>query len=247
MDHRTIALGMAIAWLFTWSSGQRESHGTEKHDSETIRFLRASGSEFVQESEIHFRQTLQNFVVTSITQRGEQTLTVHSQFDSNDRLVRASVTLRRGERAQSATVSVTDHTARVLRNGQETNELKCPGGVIVTSAPDWTDSVMAVRRYDPKGNTTQTFPGLWIHPTHGPLELTIKLTRLGQDSVMLDNSSRILDRLLLVLRGGSQYIVWRNQQGQLVRLLSAMKDHGGIVLAGWERATRDLKPCLSPD
>ncbi len=238
---------MAVAWLFVLLCGERALHGTQKHESETIRFLRVSGSEFVKESEIHLMQTEQSFVVTSITQRGEQTLTVNSRFDSNRTLVSAKVTLRRGERTQSASVIVTDRTARVLRDGNETNELACPGGVIVTSAPDWTDSFMAVRRYDLKGGTTQTFPGLWIHPPRPPLELTITLTLIGHDSVMLRNSSKILDRFLLVLRGGSRYLVWRNQQGQLVRLMPATKSSGGIVLTGWELATRDLQPRPSRD
>ncbi len=247
MDHRTIALGMAVAWLFALSDGAHALLGADKHESETIRFLRVSGSEFVKESEIHVMQTEQSFVVTSITQRGEQTLTVNSRFDSNRTLVSARVTLRRGERTQSASVIVTDRTARVLRDGNETNELACPGGVIVTSAPDWTDSFMAVRRFDPQGSATQEFPGLWIHPTREPLELTISLTRLGHDSVTLRNKSAHLDRLLLVLRGGSQYVVWRNQQGQLVRLVSVIEGSGGIVLIGWDHATRDLKPQRSRD
>lgn len=248
MDHRNIALGMAVAWLVALSCCQSASRGADKHESsKTFRFLKVSGSEFVKETEIHLLRTQESFVVTSITQRGDQTLTVTSRFDSKNALTSASVTLRRGKRAQSASVRVTDRTARVLRDGNETNELACPGGVIVTSAPDWTDAFMAVRRYDLKGSTTQKFSGLWIHPTREPLALTLKLTRLGHDSVILCNKSVNLDRFLLVLRGGSRYIVWRNQQGQLARLVPAMKGSGGIVLAGWERATRDLKPRLSRD
>ena len=247
MNHRTIALGTAVAGLFVLSCGGRTLHGTDQRESETIRYLRVSGSEFVKEFEIQLTQTEQSFVVKSTTQRGEQTLIVSSQFDANNTLVSARVSLRRGERAQSASVRVTNRTARVLRDGNKSDELACPSGVIVTSAPDWTDSFMAVRRYDPKGSATQTFPGLWIHPTREPLELTIKLTRLGHDSVMLRNKSTILDRFLLVLCGGSRYIVWRNQQGQLVRLVHAMEGNGGIVLTGWERATRNLKPRVSRD
>lgn len=248
MGHRNIAFGTAVAWLVALSCGQSALDGADKHESSnTIRYLRVSGSEFVKETEIHLLRTQESFVVTSITQRGEQTLTITSRFDSKNALTGARVTLRRGKRAQSASVSVTDGTARVLRDGNVTNELACPDGVIVTSAPDWTDSFMAVRRYDPKGPTTQKFPGLWIHPTREPLALTLSLTRLGHDRVTRCNTSANLDRFLLVLRGGSRYVVWRNQQGQLVRLVPAMKGGGGIVLAGWERATRDLKPRLSRD
>jgi len=219
--------------------------GDKQESSETIRFLRVSGSEFVKETEIHLVRTDNRLVVTSITQRGEQTLTVTSRFDSNHVLTSAKVSLRRGQQTQSAAVSVADQTARVVRDGNKTNELACPGGVIVTSAPDWTDAFMAVRRYDPRGSTTQKFPGLWIHPTSKPLELTISLTRIGHDSVTLDKKTEKLDRFLLILRGGSRYIAWRNQQGQLVRLVPARKGTGGIVLTGWELATRVLKPQLS--
>jgi len=34
--------------------------------------------------------------------------------------------------------------------------------------------------------------------------------------------------------------VWRNRQGNLVRLMSSRSRKGGIALAGWEKATRNL-------
>jgi hypothetical protein len=248
MKDRCTATYFAFIWLVALSCGPSSLHGGDKHESsEVIRYLRVSGSEFIKETEIRLVRTGESLVVTSITQRGEQTLTVTSRFDSNHALTNAKVSLRRGQRTQSAAVSVTNQTARVVRDGKETNELACPGGVIVTSAPDWTDSFMAVRRYDLNGSTTQTFPGLWIHPTSKPLELTIRLTRLGHDSVMLGQKTEKLDRFLLVLRGGSRYVAWRNQQGQLVRLVPAMKGSGGIVLTGWGLATRVLKPQLPRD
>jgi hypothetical protein len=247
MDHRSIALGVAVVWLVALS-GQSALQGADKHESsKAIRYLRVTGSEFVRETEIHLLRTEEGIIVTSVTHRGERTLTVTSRFDPENALTSATVTLLRGKNEQSASVSVTDSTARVLRNGNETNELACPGGVIVTSAPDWTDSFMAVRRYDANGSTTQEFPGLWIHPTREPLELTLRLTRLGQDSVTLCDKRMNLDRFLLVLRGGSRYVVWGNQQGQLVRLVPAAEGSGGIVLNGWQRATRDLKPPVSRD
>ena len=239
-------LGKVFLGIVALSCCQNALGGGDKQESsETIRFLRVSGSEFVKETEIHLVRTDNRLVVTSITQRGEQTLTVTSRFDSNQELTSAKVTLRRGQHSQSAKVSVTDQTATVVREGNETSELVCPRGVIVTSAPDWTDSYLAVQRFDLTGSPTQEFPGLWIHPTRKPLQLTIKLTRLGSDSVTRGNATEKLDRFLLVLRGGSRYVAWRNRQGQLVRLMTAIKGSGGIVMAGWELATRSLKPQLS--
>ena len=243
MDHRIHAIGGAIVWFATLSCGLSELHAADRCETrKAFRFLRPSGSEFKKETEIHLRRSADSFVVTSVTERGQQKLTVTSRFDSKDVLLSAEVTIQRGKHRQSASVTVTDGTARVLRDGKKTDKLACPRGVIVTSAPDWTDSFMAVRRYDPNGEKTQTFPGLWIHPSGKPLELTIQLTHLGQDSVKHGYKTADLDRYLLVLRGGSRYVVWRNPQDQLVRLVPAKSGRGGIVLAGWEHAIRNLKP-----
>jgi hypothetical protein len=157
------------------------------------------------------------------------------------------VTIQEGKFAQSAAVRVRNGSARVIREGQQTNELNCPRGVIVTSAPDWTDSFLAVQRYDPQGDMTQEFAGLWIHPTREPLELKIKLTHVGSESVIFHGKNQTLEQYLLVLRGGSQYAVWANDQGLLVRLVPRNNPLGGIVLSGWENATRDLKPRMSRD
>jgi hypothetical protein len=245
MSGRGHAFAVVFMAFVAFSCSHHALHAADKHQSpEIFQFLRPSGSEFVKETKIRLLRTDEGSVVTSITQRGEQTLTVTSRFDSKHRLTSAKVKMRQGERSQFAEVRVTGQTAHVVRDSKETSELACPVGVIVTSAPDWTDAFMAVQRFDLTGTPTQEFPGLWIHPTRKPLELTIKLTRLGKDSVTLGKKTEALDRFLLELRGGSRYVVWRNQQGQLVRLVAAMQGSGGIVLSGWELATRSLKPQL---
>ena len=243
MNLRIHAFAGAIVWFAILPCGLSELHAADRSETRKVfQFLRPSGSEFKKETEIHLRRSVDSFVVTSVTERGQQKLTVTSRFDSKDLLRSAEVTIQQGKHRQSASVTVSDGTARVLRDGKEVDELVCPRGVIVTSAPDWTDSFMAVRRYDPNGKKTQAFPGLWIHPTGKPLELTIQLTHLGQDSVKHGSKTTNLDRYLLVLRGGSRYVVWRNPQGQLVRLVPAKSGRGGIVLAGWEQAIGNLKP-----
>jgi hypothetical protein len=242
MDRRIHALAGTIVWFATLSCGFSELHAADRPETRKVfQFLRPAGSEFKKETEIQLRRSTDSLVVTSVTQRGQEKLTVTSRFDSKDVLCSAEVTIQRGQHRQSASVTVTDGTARVLRDGKEAVELACPRGVIVTSAPDWTDSFMAVQRYDPNGEKTQRFPGLWIHPTGKPLELTIQLTHLGQDSVKHGCQAVDLDRYLLVLRGGSRYVVWRSPRGQLVRLVPAKSGRGGIVLAGWEQATGNLK------
>ena len=212
--------------------------------TETFRYLRAAGLKFVPEGEIRLTRTAKPLIVVSVTRRGKQKLTVESRYDSRNVLQSAKVTIQRGSRVQTATVRVSRRKAEIVRDGRAVKTLAAPQGVIVTSAPDWTDSFMAVRRYDPHGEAAQTFPGLWIHPTREPLQLTIRLTHVGEDAVKLLNKTVKLQRLSLVLRGGSRYVVWRNPQGFLVRLIPAKSKTGGIVLAGWERATSGLKPVL---
>ena len=248
MAYARLTPGTVVTWFVLLTCIATSLPAADPHKSSTtVRYLKVSAGTFAPETEIQVTQTSHGIVVTSTTRRRAQRLTVRSRFDAQNKLTGARVTLQRGPAAQSAEVRVAGRTAHVARQGKKPDKLACPVGVIVTSAPDWTDSFMAVGRYDPAGRATQKFAGLWIHPTRDPLELTFTLTRIGHDVVTRGPRDVRLDRLSLVLRAASRYVVWRNPQGQLVRLVPATKADGGIVLTGWERATRDLQPQLPPD
>jgi hypothetical protein len=163
-----------------------------------------------------------------------------ARYDAAEHLREAVARWQSKSEVSTATVTVTDGKARVERKGRAAATFDCPAGIIVTSAPDWTDAVVAVKRYDPAGKPTQEFAGLWIHPTQEPARLAFKLTRQGEDEIKHEDRTLRLLRLTLELRGGSKYVVWRNETGELVRLIPEGKPGQGIVLAGWEERVRAL-------
>ena len=154
------------------------------------------------------------------------------------------MTIESDSRQQTAEARNENGTATVTRADGQVDLRECPPHVIVTSAPDWTDAFLLMRRYDATQADEQEFAGLWIHPTREPINLTFKVARIGEDSVDFNGGRQQLDRFSIVLRGGSRYIGWRNQQQQLVRLVAGQNDWPAIVLAGWEKATERLLPRL---
>ena len=209
---------------------------------ETLEYLRVAGPEPVTDSTISLRSMRDWSVIRSITQRGQRKLTLTSRFDLSDRLLDGSVMLEEGGQARSATVKGGGGAVRVFREGQEVVELDCPPGVVVTSAPDWTDAYQITRRYDREKGGVQEFAGLWIHPQRQPFRLTFTLTPIGENRVTLKGQEVKLDRSRMELRGGSRYVAWRNASGQLVRLVLENNPRSGIVLGGWEEVTRSLNP-----
>jgi hypothetical protein len=181
-------------------------------------------------------------VITSVTGREKSNLTLVARFDSDNRLVEATVTTERGDEKQSASVAVTDGKAGVTRHNGENTELDCPRGVLVTSAPDWTDAFLMTRRYDRARGGKQEFAGLWIHPTQQPLRPTFTITRQGEDTVEHQGETVRLDRYAITLRGGSRYVGWSDAKGRLTKLVPESAPRGGIVLEGWEKATKSLNP-----
>ncbi len=206
---------------------------------EIARYLRPAGTGFQPETEIKVERLSDGQRFTSITQRGSNKLTLMSRFDNNGRLKFARVTAGPAEQ-QTATASNKNGKATVTRDDGQIDQLDCPPGVIVTSAPDWTDTFLLVRRYDRRRAGQQEFSGLWIHPNRKPLFLALKITHHGTDTVTFDGASKKLDRYLIVLRNNSRYVAWGNADGQLVRLVPDNKERPAIVLAGWEAATSQL-------
>src|SRR5262245_54904438 len=86
--------------------------------------------------------------ITSVTGRGGKTLTVTARYDAANALVEASAVAEDGTAKASVSVAVKEGRARVKRDDDTTQELDAPPGVIVTSAPDWTDTFLLCQRYD---------------------------------------------------------------------------------------------------
>ncbi len=209
--------------------------------NEVFRYVRPSGDEFVTETEIRLRRDKKGLVVTSATERGQQKLSLVTRFAADQRLQSAEVTVARGEDEQSATVTASDGTARVKRVDGRVTELEIRPGVIVTSAPDWTDAFLLVKQYDADGELKQDFAGLWIHPTREPLLLTFRITRLGVDAVKRERAQVELVRFLVELRGGSRYIVWRDGRGRMIRLMPESQPRMSLYLSGWEHTASSLE------
>lgn len=232
------------AWaLWLAAASQHESGDTSPRSELAIaRFVRPSGDEWVFESEIKIERNEDATIITSVTGREKSRLKIVALFDAKHRLLEAKVTTERGEEKQSGRVSVTGEKARVSRHDGQETELDCPPGVIVTSAPDWTDAFLMARRYDRTRGGKQEFAGLWIHPTQQPLRPTFTIAREGEDTVEYHGETVRLDRYAITLRGGSRYVGWSDAKGRLVKLAPESSPRGGIVLEGWEQATKSLIP-----
>jgi hypothetical protein len=202
-----------------------------------LKYVRPSGDSFSPESELRRQERDDGYEIISTTHRPGVKLTLTSRYGAGGDLREANVTVENGKQSQSATATVTGQRVEVRRAKGEPRTLDCPAGVIVTSAPDWTDAVLAVRRFDPKGKDTQEFPGLWIHPAQEPLRITIKLTRRGKQTVLRENEKLHLVRYLLQLRGGSRYELWADPSGQLIRLAPDGNPRPAMILSGWEKTT----------
>ena len=223
------------ALVMIWCSGvfglQSDENGPH-----TLRYVRRSGEKFVAESTVELRQQDRQSVLKSVTTRPGTTLTLTAQFSEQAQLVDATVAVEANAARSSARVAVKDQIAEITRADGTRDELECPRGVIVTSAPDWTDAVSMVQRYDRVRKGKQEFPGLWVHPTQEPLRLRFAITHLAQDDVERQGQTVQLDRFRIELRGGSRYIGWGDERGRLLRLHPEGRPKEGIWLEGWEHA-----------
>ncbi len=213
----------------------------KKPTKETVRYLKPSGTDWVLESEIEVSRDKDGMAATSVTKRGRSQLTLKSKFDAAHRLIDAVVTISGGDQDQTGRAVRSEDKARVTRQDGEATDLDCPPGVIVTSAPDWTDAFFMVRRYDLSRGGRQEFAGLWIHPTQPPLRLTFAIDRLGENTVEHDGENVRLDRFAVELRGGSRYVGW-GVAARLIRLVPQGAPQQGIVLDGWQKTTSELRP-----
>lgn len=220
-----LAVFMALG-ISTWAAADESA--------KTLRYLRPAGSEFRLETEITLRRSGESVSIASVTHRGKRKLSLTSRFSAGGRLQSANVSIVSDNGRQSAQVHADGAKATVKRHDGRVDGLDCPAGIIVTSAPDWTDAFMLVRRYDRKQGGVQKFEGLWIHPTLRPLRLTLTVRHEGTDSVTKKGEPQKLERFSITLRNGSRYVAWRNGQMDLVRLVANGQPQPAVVLNGWE-------------
>ena len=212
---------------------------------ECVRYLKPSGKALVPECEFALRKTKSGSSIESVTSRGKTRLTVSARYDELDRLTGAEATLARDGEKKTVSVAVSEGKARVKRADQKAQEFEVPPGVIVTSAPDWTDTFLLCRRYDRKQGGKQSFPGLWIHPEQAGQRLTFAIERTGEDTVEHADKTLELGRYVIWLRGNSSYAAWADRNGKMIKLVPLPYRENAanwLVLDGYERSTSDLVP-----
>lgn len=210
--------------------------------SRTIRYNRPAGSQYVREFKLTRKPYAEGHSISSVTRRGQTHLSLVSEFDTAGHLRSAKVAIDSGTKRQTAQAHSEGTSVTVKRANGLIDVLDCPRGVIVTSAPDWTDTFMVTRRYDENKGGEQQFDGLWIHPTREPLRLTFRVRHEGTDTVECQGETHRLERISIVLRNESRYVAWRDGRRQLVRLVADGREQPSIVLDGWQEATRHLAP-----
>lgn len=232
--------GAALVILTTAPLG----FGDEKQ-GEKVEYLRPAGKEFVRECIFRIQRGDAGWNIESVTGRGDTRLSVTARYDRQEQLTGAQATLTKGDQKSYAVVEVSNGKAKVKREGQDAQEFETPKGVIVTSAPDWTDTFLLCRRYDRKAGGKQSFPGLWISPTQKAQLLAFTIERKGSDTIEHEGKKLELDRFTIRIRGNSEYTAWADAKGNMVRLIPMPFKEGsvtGLVLQGYEKSAVGLKP-----
>jgi hypothetical protein len=231
---------LLCAWtVFVGSAGA----GGDKDAPEKVRYLRPAPNGTATECIFTIQPGPEGWSIKSITERGKDRLVLTAEYGRNDRLTSAEVAWILDGKSKKARVSVTDGKAVVQRKGKEAQEFAVPPGVIVTSAPDWTDTFLLCRRYDRRKAGKQSFPGLWIHPFQESQRLTFRIERTGSDTIEHAGKKLVLDRFLIHLRNNSGYAAWADEKGRMIKLHALPFRTGSdvLVLEGYEESAAKLR------
>ncbi len=205
-----------------------------------LRYLRPEEEELVLESIITQSSNADGGSLVSVTERGKDKMTLSLTFGTGQRLTSAEVMLETPKTREQAMLKIVRGTAQLKREGGLTDYFKVAGNPVVTTAPDWSDVIQLVGRYDATQGGKQEFPGLWIHPSKPYMLLTFTVERVGADAIKVDDKKVQLQRYQIHLRSGD-YLVWADATGRVYRLFPAGKPDKFVVLDGYADATRDLK------
>jgi len=217
--------GLTLLALAGCPSGTSSDPGPE-----SLRYLRQTPRGSRPECSFTIDPEPAGWRITSVT----GALTVVARYDSTDRLLEASARI---DGAEPVRVRVDGAHVGVLRPGQDAQVFESAPGIIVTSAPDWSDAFRICRLWKRAQAGRQEFPGLWIHPEKPAQRLTFSAERTGSGTAGLE-------RLSIRLRGNSAYVAWVDPAGRMIKLVSL--PYGGdsavLVLEGFEEAAAGLRP-----
>jgi hypothetical protein len=205
-----------------------------------LRYLRPSGDKYVLESEISVKPGDRGTVYTSTTDHADEKMTLTLQLDEHNRIKSAEAVSVTAKGKRTATLAVRDKHA-ILKRGSTTDLLNRIGTApVITTAPDWSDIIQLVTRYDVKKGGKQAFSGIWFHPEQSPMTLVFTVERIAQDKIKLMEQEITVHRHQIHLRGGD-YLAWSDDEGRIVKILPRSQSSMPIVLEGYEEATRDLR------
>jgi hypothetical protein len=205
-----------------------------------LRYLRPAGDGWTNECLFTIAKRENGWSIASVTERGQVRLTLETSYGPKDRLATSVLTLRNGGKESIAITTAKDGVARVQLPEQPLKKLNVPSGVIVTSAPDWTDTLLLCARYDHATGGKQSFSALWYHPEPPVQLLKVSIERQGHDTIQRDGKDVKLARFTIQLRGNSQYAAWATMDGVMVRLIplpAKAKQRSGLILDGYEKSS----------
>jgi hypothetical protein len=205
-----------------------------------LEYVRPAGSQFVLESKVTYRKVDDGFLFRSVTTRYKEKMTLTLRWDSKHALQTADLEQEAATGKQSATAQFDKKTAVIKRFGQKDQQLMLAAEpVLATTAPDWSDILLVLRRYDQKQGGKQQFAGLWFHPVNPPRGMTFTVEELGKDTIAAADKKLTVGRYRVQLRSGA-YLVWADGDGQVLKLMPPGQAQGAVILKGQEKATAEL-------
>ena len=115
---------------------------TQSDTATKVRYLRPAGTKFETECTFTLRHPKSGFIIDSVTERGTTKMRVGAKYDSKDRLLRAEASLTANDQTRTAVAMAAQGKAKIEQGGKLAHEFDVPPGIIVTSAPDWTDTFL---------------------------------------------------------------------------------------------------------
>ena len=215
-----------------------------------LKYMRPDGDKYVLESEITVTPGKRGWTYSSTTHRttgdGDLTMQLTIQLDAENTIQSAEAVLTTPKETKKATLTLFKDHARLKRGGTMEILQRMPAAPIVTTAPDWSDIMQLIKRYDAKKGGKQEFGGIWFHPVEQTLTPTFTIDCTGTDNITLKDKDTLeekeirLHRYDIRLRSGG-YRAWSNDEGHIVRIVPRGTNGSPVVLEGYEELTRKLK------
>jgi hypothetical protein len=221
-----------------------------------FKYLRPEGDKYVVESEITFTPGKLGSTYTSVTNRGADKdsvkMTLTLRFDAENNIQSAETVLTTAKSVKKATLTLFKDHARLKREGTMEILNRLPAAPVITTAPDWSDIIQLVNRYDAKKGGKQEFGGIWFHPFEKTQMPTFTIENSGTDKIVLKEKEVVTDKVTVKeketnlrryeirLRSGG-YRAWSDDEGRIVRFVPLGTGGYPVVLEGFEEATRELK------